>query len=118
MNSDSIELYESFTLGHLLVDEYGIEILHVGQTNQLVDGGIITDIAFQIRILFAPHLRSHAEHGNVQHIGFVGIDDTRLFRGHFGGNQVLFDRVGMDTVIDLGQFAFGAPAELFLFLFL
>ena len=30
LNGDSIELYKSFTLRHLLVDEYGIEILHVG----------------------------------------------------------------------------------------
>ena len=118
MNSDSIELYKPFTLRHLLVDEYGIEILHVGQTDQLVDGGIIPDIAFQIGILFSPHLRGHAEHGHVQHVGFIGIDDACLLRGHLDRNQVLFDRVGMDTVIDLGQFAFGAPAELFLFLFL
>lgn len=55
--------------------------------------------------------------GPIQHVGFVGIDDARLFRGHFGRNQVLFDRVGMDAVVDFGQFAFGTPAELFLFLF-
>ena len=80
-------------------------------------GCIIPDIAFQVGILLAPRLCSHAEHGHVQHVGFVGIDDARLFRSHFGRNQVLFDRVGMDAVVDFGQLAFGTPAELFLFLF-
>ena len=116
LNGDSIELYKPFTLRHLLVDECGIEILHIAQSDQLVDGSIVTDIAFQIGILFTPHLRGSAEHGNVQYVGFIGIDDVRLLRGHFGGNQVLFDSVGMDAVIDLEQFAFGTPAELRLFL--
>ncbi len=101
-NQYPVQFYKPFTLRHLLVDECGIEILHIAQSDQLVDGSIVTVIAFQNGILLTPHLRSHAEHGHVQHVGFVGIDDAPLLRGHFGKNQILFDSVGMDAVIDFG----------------
>ena len=86
LNGDPVEFYEPFALRHFLVDEYGIEVFHIGQTDQFVDGCIIPDIAFQVGILLAPRLCSHAEHGHIQHVGFVGVDDARLFRGHFGRN--------------------------------
>ena len=40
-----VEFDEPFSLRHALSDEYGIEVFHVRQADQFVDGGIIADVA-------------------------------------------------------------------------
>ena len=54
--------------------EYGIQILHVREANQFVHRGIVADVSFQVGMRIAPFEGSEAEHGNVQHIGFAGVD--------------------------------------------
>ena len=75
-----VEFDEPFSLRHALSDEYGIEVFHVRQADQFVDGGIIADVAFAVGVGFAPLLCRHAEHRYVQRIGFVGVDDACLCR--------------------------------------
>ena len=45
-----VESNKSFFLRHSLIDEYGIDVFHVRQAYQFIDGGIIADVAFQVRI--------------------------------------------------------------------
>jgi len=49
-----IEFDESLALWHTVVDENRIEVLHVRKADELVDGGIITNVAFEVWIGFTP----------------------------------------------------------------
>ena len=82
MDGDSVEFDKPFALGQALADKYRIEALHVGQADQFVDSGIVADIAFQVGIGFTPFESRHTEQGDIQHVGFAGIDSACLLRGH------------------------------------
>ena len=43
-----IKLDEPFRLRDALVDKHSVEVLHIRETNEFVDGGIVTDIALQL----------------------------------------------------------------------
>jgi len=60
----------------------------------------------------APFEGSEAEHGNVQHIGFAGVDAGSLLWCDFCRDKVLFDSIGVDAVIYFRQFSLGTPAQL------
>lgn len=63
-------------------------------------GSVVTNIFFQFWMLFTPHLCRHAEHGDIQHISFIGIDNTGLFGCHFVGNKVLLYGIGVYVIVD------------------
>ncbi len=46
LNGNPIEFQKSFALWYSIIDKHGIDILHIRQAYQFVDGGIVTDIAF------------------------------------------------------------------------
>ena len=98
--------------------EYGIQILHVREANQFVHRGIVADVSFQVGMRIAPFEGSEAEHGNVQHIGFAGVDAGSLLWCDFCRDKVLFDSIGVDAVIYFRQFSLGTPAQLREFLLL
>ena len=68
----------------------------------LLDG----DSFFHSVVGFPPLFCRHAEHGNVQHVGFVGIDDACLRPSNFCRDKVLFYGIGMYAVVDFRQFTF------------
>ena len=47
-DGDGIEFCQPFGLRHPLVDEHRIQVLQIGQADQLRDIGVVTDIPFQI----------------------------------------------------------------------
>ena len=49
------------TLRQTVMDEHRIDILHVRQTDQFVDCGIVTDITSEVRISLAPLFCRHPE---------------------------------------------------------
>jgi len=63
-----------------------------------------------------PLLGRHAEQGHVQDISLVGIDQGNLPSGQFRRDQILFDGIRMNAIIDLGKVALDIPAKLFHFL--
>ena len=65
LDGNLIEFDKPFTLWNTLVDKHGIDILHIWQAYQFVDGGIVTDIALQVGIGLSPLLGGHAEHGHI-----------------------------------------------------
>ena len=60
-----------------------------------------------------PLLGRHAEQSHVQDISLVGIDQGYLTSRQFRRNQILFDGIRMNTIIDLGKVAFDISAKLF-----
>ena len=59
-----------------------------------------------------------AEQGQIQHIGFGGIDQRGLLGAEGGGDQMLLDGVGVDAVVDFGKVAANVPAQRFSLIFL
>jgi len=54
VNGNLIEFDKALTLWYTIVDEDRIEVLHVRKADELVDGGIITNVAFEVWIGFTP----------------------------------------------------------------
>ena len=46
LDSDLVEFYKSLALGDTVVNENSIDILHVREADEFIDGGIVADIAF------------------------------------------------------------------------
>ena len=46
LDSYLVQFLETLTLRQTFVDENGIQIFHITQTNQLIDSCIVADIAF------------------------------------------------------------------------
>lgn len=102
-----IQSHEPFALRYALVYEYGVQVFHIGEADQFIDGGIVTDIALQTGILLTPHPGGHPEHGHVEHVRLFRIDDAGLCGGDFHRYQVLPDGIGMYAVLifDSSRFA-------------
>ena len=111
MDGDLIELNQAFLLWHSMFNKHCIEILHIGEAYQFIDRGVIPYIAFEVGIGIAPLFRCHAEHSHIQHIGFIGIYDTRLSLCNLGRYEIMLDGIGVDTIVYLGQLTFRRPAD-------
>lgn len=111
-----IEAVQSFALRDTVSEEYGIEVFKIGETNQLINGGIVAHISFFIRIFLSPFLCSQAEKGYIQHIGLLGIDKRTMVGIHLGRDKVGADGVGVDMVVYLRKLSLGASSNGFLFL--
>lgn len=113
MDGDLVQLHKSLALRHALLDENSIEVLHIRQTYKLVDCCIIAYVTFKVGIGFAPLLCRYTEHRNIQHIGFIGVDDTRLSRSNLRRNKVMLYRIGVYTVLIFDSSRFAVQPSIF-----
>jgi hypothetical protein len=113
-----IQFYKPFRLGNILADEVGIEILEIREADKLRDIGVIPDITALVRVAVPPFFCSGPEERHVEEIGFRCVDPVDLGRVELGWDQVLFNRVRVNPVIDLREVAPDIPAELLAFLIL
>lgn len=90
-------------LQHLLINQHRIDALHVRQHHQLLQSGGIFYITHCAGVGPSPLSSRHAKQGHIQQIGFAGIKCGGLRLGQLTGNQVFFDGVCVDAVVDLGQ---------------
>ena len=116
LNGYPVKADKPFVLRQAIVDENGIQILHIREANQLVDTGIVAHVSFEAGMRVAPFEGGHAKHGYIQHIGFAGINTRGLLRGDFPGDKGLLDGIRVNAVVYLRQFTLGTPAYLGLFL--
>ena len=72
------------------------------ETYQLIDSCVVTDVAFQVWIGFAPLFGSHSKHSHIQHVGFLGINDACLSSRDFCWYQVVLDGIGVYVVVYFG----------------
>ena len=49
-DGDFVQLLQTLRLGSTIVDHDGIDVLHVGDADELVDGGVVALVAFERRI--------------------------------------------------------------------
>ena len=64
MDGDCIEPAKPFCLWKPIVYENGVQAFHIGQADELVNGGIITNVSLEIGIGVPPFSRRHAEQGD------------------------------------------------------
>ncbi len=50
MDGNLIQFHQSLGLRHSLLNEHRIDVLHIGKAYKLVDGGVIADVSFEVRI--------------------------------------------------------------------
>ncbi len=95
-----------------MADEDGIEAFEIGEDDELLQRSVVADVALGVGMGIAPLFRGLAEEGDVEQVGFVGIDERGLGLGDGRRDERLFDGVGVDAVIDLGERALEIPPEL------
>ena len=77
----------------------------------MLDGGVFAHVAFELGIGFAPFLRGLAEQGYVEQVGLGGVGDGSLCERYFGRDEVGFDGIGVDAVVELGEGAVEIPSQ-------
>ena len=100
MDGYVVELHKTFALRYTLVNEDGVNVLHIREADKLIDSGVVADIAVEVWVGIAPLLGSHTKHRHIEHICFLCINDARLHWGHLLRNQMALDGIGMNTVVD------------------
>ena len=95
-----------------MANENGIKALEICDDDKLLKRRMVADVAFGIGMGIAPLLRGLAKEGDIEQVGFVGIDERCLGLGECRRQERFLDRVRMDAVIDLGQSALEVPIEL------
>ncbi len=98
MNGYLVQLYKPLALRHALLNENRIEVFHIRQADKFIDCSVVTYVPFEIGIGFAPLLCRYTKHRYIQHIGFVGVNYTRLCWSNLRWDKVLLYRVGVVTI--------------------
>ena len=99
-------------MGKALTDQDRVEAFQVGEDDELLQGGVVADVALGIGVRVSPLLGGLAEKGDVKEVGLAGINERRLGLGDAGRDERFLDGVGVDAVIDLGEGSLEIPAEL------
>ena len=78
LDGDFVQLLQSLWLWDTVVDHNGVDVLHVGDADKLVDSGIVALVTFQRRMRDLPLLMCHTEQRDIENIGLARIDDVHL----------------------------------------
>ena len=76
-----------------MADEHGVEAFEIGEDDELLQRGVVAEVALGARVGVAPFFRG---------LGF----------GDGGWDACFLDRVGVDAVVDFGELALEIPTEL------
>ena len=106
-----IESFQALALRQAHVDQLGVQGLDVGEDEQLLDGGVVAHVAIKFGVRITPLAGGLAEESDVEQVGFGGVGDGGLGGGDLGRDEVLFDRVGVDAVVELGEGAIEVPRQ-------
>ena len=110
-NRNRIEPFEPAALRQGHVDKLRVHSFNVGQHEQLLDGGVVAHVAFELGVGVAPLLRSLTEERDVEEVGLVGVRDGGLRGRDLGRDEMGLHRVGVDAVVELGEGAVEVPSE-------
>ena len=95
-----------------MADKHSVEAFQIGEHDELLQRGVVAEVALGSGMRIAPLLRGLAEEGNIEEVRFVGVDEARLLFVHAGRDESLLDLIGMDAVIDLGEDALEVSVKL------
>ena len=92
-------------------DEDGVVALHIGEYEQLLYGSMVANVTFLVRVGLSPLTGCTSEKCHIEEVCFIGIDVVLLLGGELGEHKVLFDGIGMDAIVEFGDFAIEVPRE-------
>ena len=110
MDGDFVEPPQPLRLRYAILNHPGVEVLHVRHADQLIDVGIVSLVAFEVWMRELPLLMRPPEKRNIQHVRLVRVNDTHLGARNRRRDEVLLNRVRVDAIVDLRQFALGRPS--------
>ena len=70
---------------------------------------MIADVAFSVGVCFAPFLSGLPEKSDIKQVGFAGVELARLCLRYGFWDQGVFNRVGVDAVVNLRESALEVP---------
>ena len=111
-DGDFVQLEQAFRLRQSLADEHGVEAFEIGEDDELFQCGVVADVALGFGVGVSPLLGCLPEEGDVEQICLAGIDERGLILGDGGRDKRLFDGIGMNAIVDLGEGALEIPTEL------
>ena len=115
LDGDFVQFLQALRLRDAVIDHDGVDVLHVGNADELVDCGVVALVAFERWIGGLLLLVRHTEEGHVQHICLTRVDDVHLRARDRGGNEVLLNGIRVNAIVDLRQLPLCRPADQFLF---
>jgi hypothetical protein len=110
-DGDLVEALESLALGQAHMDELGVHAFQVGQHEKLFNRGVVAHVAVERGVLIPPLFGSPAEEGDIQEVCLTCVRDCSLGGGDFRRNEVLFDGIGVDAVVELREGAVKIPGQ-------
>ena len=90
---------QSLLLWQALFYQDSVVTFKIGKNKEMVQVSIITNISLFARIFLAPVFCCFSKQGNIQQISFISIDIRLLRLCKFRQNQMLFDSIRVDSVI-------------------
>jgi len=91
-DGNGVEPFQAVALRQGHVNELGVHAFDVGQHEQLLDGGVVTHVAFECGIGVAPLLCGPPEQGDIEQVGLVGVSGGGLRGGDRGRDEVRLHR--------------------------
>jgi hypothetical protein len=116
VDRDCIQFCQPLGLENIFANKMRVEVLKVREADQLRDIGVIPDIPFFVRVVVAPFFCREPEESHVEKIGFGCVHPVDLGLLELFRDQVLFDRVRVNPVVDLCKVTPDIPTQLFAFL--
>ena len=110
-NGDAVEHGKAFGLWQTLADENGVQAFKVGQDNELLQRGMVPDVALGAGMGITPLHRGLAKKSDIEQIGLTGIDGGCLRLGDRWRDESFLDGVGVDSVVDLGEGSLEVPIQ-------
>jgi len=93
------------------MDELSIEALKISENDELFDGGVVSDIPRLILGFTAPLHCSLAKERLIENIGLGCVGELRFFWIDLFRDEICFDRVRVNAIVDFGQGAIEIPLK-------
>ena len=78
MNCDFVQALQSLGLRDAVVYHDGVDVLHIGDADKLVDGGVVALVAFKVGVCGLPLLMRFAEQRHIEYVRFACVDHAHL----------------------------------------
>ena len=78
LDGDFVQFLEALGLGYSVVYHDGVDVLHVGDADKLVDCGVVALVTLEVGVRRLPLLVRLAEERDIEDIRFTCVDDVHL----------------------------------------
>ena len=88
LDGDFVQFLQALRLRNTIVDHDGVDVLHVGDADELVDGGVVALIAFERRIGGLPFSKP-TEFGRFEIKVIESLPQTKILDCHAGAHPMV-----------------------------